>query len=72
MAFINLSHPTQQLRAKKATQAGLDTEQTISKGITVEVMCFVAPEKLQKTLKSLELLTLFPRARPIANMNINL
>ena len=34
-------------------------------------MCFMAPEKLQTTLKFLELLSLFPRARLIANMNIN-
>ena len=34
-------------------------------------MCFMAPKKLQMTLKFLELLSLFPRARLIANMNIN-
>ena len=37
----------------------------------MEAMCFVAREKLQKKLKFLELLTLFPRAELIANMNIN-
>ena len=32
---------------------------------------YTDPEKLQTTLKFLELLSLFPRARLIANMNIN-
>ena len=58
--------------SNEETHAGLDrTDHTVSKVITVEVICFVAPEKLQKTLKFLELLSLFPRARLLANMNIN-
>ena len=37
----------------------------------MKAMCFVARERLQKKLKFLELLTFFPRAEVIANMNIN-
>ena len=37
----------------------------------MKAMCFVARERLQKKLKFLELLTFFPRAELIANMNIN-
>ena len=47
-------------------------ERTISKVfVLIYIMCFLAPEKLKKTLTFLTARKCFPRARLISNININ-